>query len=270
MANLSGVFSTTANAIDRGEIRAEQRPYLGMSQLGHHCSTYLWHSFHWAYEDVITHRLKRLFARGHREEPEIIKELERVGIKCDDTQHEMVAVFGHVKGHNDGTAIGVIEAPKTEHLLEFKTMADKYFKEMCKKGVEKSKPVYYGQCQLYMGELKLTRCLFGAVNKNDDSYYWERIKFDKAYYEDLLRKGESIVMMHSPPGPLYGRTYFECRWCNAKGICHNGEQMAKNCRTCEHSEIALEGEWHCTLPGDPVNIPLDIQRVGCKGYELRT
>ena len=129
-----GVFrKTTLSLLEEAEYQEEHRPYLGMSELGHPCNTYLWLRFRWAFTEKIPARMHRLFNRGHREEIEIIHDLERIGYTIISTQKEFVAGFGHIKGHCDGEVLGVIEAPKTVHILELKTMNDKYFKEILKK-----------------------------------------------------------------------------------------------------------------------------------------
>ncbi len=46
-------------------------------------------------------------------------------------------------------------------------------------GVEKSKPIYWAQCQIGMHLAGLDRCYFFAVNKNTDEMYGERIKLNK-------------------------------------------------------------------------------------------
>ncbi len=264
MVNLKEIQKTTLNEISKLTEAQQHRPYLGMSQLGHSCSRYLWYSFRWCYSDELSARLLRLFDRGHREEPAIVKTLERVGIRCYGDQEEMVMAHGHSKGHNDGRSIGVIEAPKTEHLNEYKTMSDKYFKEICKIGLKASKPIYYGQMQLYMKHLNLTRGLFVAVNKNDDSLYIERVKLDKEVGEQLERRAEEIILSEAPPKKQFKSTWYECKWCSARDICHGGKTPEVNCRTCAACDLLPEGKWECNR----YEIPLatEQQRLGCKKY----
>lgn len=268
MVDLTKYFETTKHAIDSGTIAELPRPYLGMSQLGHHCPRYLWYYFRWAFVEVHSKRLKRLFARGHREEPEIVKELEKIGIRCYGDQSEMIACGGHIKGHIDGKCLGVIEAPKTEHLAEFKTANAAKFKVFVKSGCEKTNLQYYGQCQIYMKHQKLTRALFIVVNKNDDDWYIERIKYDSGVAADLERIGEYIVSSPVPPKKPYTKTFYKCRYCSAKDICHYEGAPPKTCRTCVNSNPAKNGEWTCEISGG-FAIPFDFQKKGCLDYTCR-
>lgn len=256
---------TTLQAISELTENQVPRPYLGMSQLGHSCERLLWYSFRWCYSEELSARLLRLFNRGHREEPEIVKTLAKVGITCFDDQAEVVCGHGHVKGHCDGKSIGILEAPKTIHLNEYKTMADKYFKEVCKIGVKASKPVYYAQMQLYMKFLKLTRALFISVNKNDDSMYIERVEYNKEAADKLEKKAEQIVLAEEPPKKRFKPTWYACKWCSANEICHKGGEANENCRTCKSCDLLPEGKWECSLHG--IELATDQQRLGCKKYE---
>lgn len=266
MVDLTQFRRTTIQKINALDELAVHRPYLGMSEIGHSCERFLWYKFHWCYQEILTARMQRLFARGHREEPVIIAELNKVGIRVYDEQLEVEGVHGHVKGHIDGKAIGVIEAPKTEHLAEFKTMNAKAFKEVNDKGVRASKPVYFSQAQSYMGKLKLTRTLFVADNKNDDSMYIERLYFDKDIYDNLMVRTERIILSEVPPERKFKRTWYECKYCSAFTICHGTFPVEQTCRTCKNVDILMKGEWACNKYG--MVLATDQQRLGCTNYEV--
>jgi len=257
---------TTLQAIEELSEKQELRPYLGASALGHSCERFLWYAFRWCYEEEISARIMRLFNRGHREEPEIVKTLAKVGITCYDDQAEVIFCHGHAKGHCDGKSIGIIEAPKTPHLNEYKTMSDKYFKDVCKVGVKASKPVYYAQMQIYMKYLKLTRALFIAVNKNDDSMYIERVHYDAEAAKELERKAENIVLSEEPPKKKFKPTWYACKFCSAKSICHGGGKIHKSCRTCVNCDIEPNGKWRCSALD--LELSTSQQRLGCKKYEI--
>jgi len=268
MVDISQFRDKTLRAIEAKRKIVEPRPYLGMSSLGHSCPRYLWYSFRWCFSDILEPRMKRLFNRGHREEPEIIKVLMEIGIRCWGDQDEVVMAHGHCKGHRDGVCLGVLEAPKTEHLLEMKTMSDKYFKKITKEGVKVSKPIYHAQCQIYMRKFGLTRTLFIAVNKNTDAWYIERLKLDKGFADDLERKAESIILAEAPPEKPFKPTWYECKFCSANLICHYEKQVEKNCRTCNHCDLLPEGKWQCSHHG--IELSTSQQRMPCSKYSLLT
>ena len=255
---------TTLGALEAAVHTSERRTYLGMSQLGHQCSTFLWLSFRWAFESTHSARVHRLFNRGHREEPVMIAELRKIGISVHSTQAEFVAGWGHIKGHCDGIAENVLEAPKTSHLAEFKTMNEKYFKQVCKVGVEASKPIYYGQCQVGMKYFGLKRTLFMAVNKNDDAYYIERIKYKPEIADTLVKRAEGIILSPEPPKRMFKSSWYECKYCDARNQCHYGSSYSVTCRTCKSISIETEGQWVCEKHG--IVLTTDEQKAACEDY----
>jgi hypothetical protein len=266
MADLTKFRNKTLDAINSPTVEKGLRPYLGMSKIAHSCDRFLWYGFRWCFTEEIGRRNQRLFDRGHREEPEVYKELNRIGIRCWGDQDGITLAHGHGKGHRDGVCIGVLEAPKTEHLLEIKTMNKKNFTKLKKDGsVKVSKPVYYGQAQIYMRKFKLTRALFIAVCKDNDEWYIERIKLDKGYADDLERRAEMIVLSEAPPSKQFKPTWWECKFCSAKMICHYDREPETNCRTCQSCDLLPDGKWGCSRIG--IELSTDQQRLGCKGYD---
>lgn len=267
MVKIVRTKKTTLDAINNGHVLQEHRPYLGMSMLAHPCERYLWYTFRWCYQSFISYRMQRLFNRGHDEEEKVIQLLKDVGIHVYGEQDEAVDCFGHVKGHRDGACKNVIEAPKTDHLLEIKTMNDTYFKNIVKVGLLNAKPVYYGQCYMYMYEFNLKRTLFIAVNKNDDNIYIERLRFEDNYTlpKMLLEKAESIILSEFPPDKKYKPTWYECKYCDAKDICHFSHPVEINCRTCQQLDLMKEGLWSCNFHGQLRST--EEQRVACPSYE---
>ncbi len=268
MVDISGFLNknSTSSLLDTGLVKQEPRPYLGMSSLGHSCSRYLWYTFRWYYIEELSKRQIRLFNRGHAEEKVIISELEGIGIKCHSFQLEAESAFGFCKGHNDGMCENVPEAPKTLHLLEIKTMNDKNFTDLVKKKLKLSKPTYWAQVHIYMRVFKVTRALFIAANKNDDSIYVERVRLDKDFADQMLEKAKEIVTAMEPPIKMFQSTWYECKFCSAKEVCHFGAKPNKSCRSCINVDMEIGGRWICNL--DTAEIPLEKQRLGCDKYTL--
>ena len=266
-------------------IQGEKRGYLGLSSIGKECPRSLWYDFRFCSKNEYSARLERLFSRGHREEPIIIADLEKIGVKVytpaeckemgypivkmenGEEQVEVVSGHGHIKGHGDGLGINIPDAPKGRHYLEFKTMADKYFKILVKKGLKESNPVYYVQCQTMMLLLGVDRTLFIVVNKNDDYRYYERLYLNKTEAEDSIRRGETIIFNESPP---FRNESYKCNWCNHKPICKEGALPERNCRTCQSCDMEDEGEWSCSHFEIEIHLRTQIWENldDCRNYKL--
>ncbi len=242
---------------ERDRATLPPRGYLGGSELGEDCKRMLWYRFRQARQPSFPGRILRLFDTGSREEDRIVADLRSVGCEVldknpdTDEQWGFVECKGHLKGHADGVVLGLLESPKTWHLLEAKSSNKKYFEAMLKHGCEKSKPVHWAQCQLYMGGLGLTRAVYIVWCKDDDRLYFERIKFDPKAYKALLAKATSIIFTNEPPTRIgKDRTFYKCKFCDMADLCwcEAGEAWpAVNCRTCTHSTPVDDGEWSCAI-----------------------
>jgi hypothetical protein len=93
-------------------------------------------------------------------------------------QWQVVAHGGHFGGSLDAVAIGLKEAPKTWHVVEFKTHSAKSFRELVAKGVALAKPQHWAQMQIYMHLTGITRALYVAVCKDTDDLHIERVRAD--------------------------------------------------------------------------------------------
>lgn len=267
MGNISKLLpkeTKTVQAIyDMWKERGDSEPartYLGASILGHHCSRFLWYLFRWAGGEEFSGRIYRLFDRGNAEEPRMVEDLRAIGCEVHEidpvTGKQFAVEFadGHGGGHMDGCVLGIPEAPKTWHVVEFKTHSTKSFGRL-RDGVQVSKPVHYAQVQVYMRLTGMERALYLAVDKNDEYLYSERIKLDKEFADRLLRKAEQIVKSDRPPmraGSDCGAS--ECKYCPFPDLCHgnpNGVAVpcAVNCRTCAFAQPEDQGLWICAERG---------------------
>ena len=257
----------TERLIEDHEIDGEVRPYLGISGIANDCARDLWYNFRLCSKQKLTPRLKRLFARGHREEPIIIADLLKIGIITYGDQYECVAGHGHILGHCDGKAINVPDAPKTKHLLEFKTASNKNFKKFVKANdLEIAHPVYYGQVVCYMYLMGLTRTLFIVVNKDNDERHYERVKCSTDHAKELLARAEDIISTDIPPAKIAGPSYYRCKFCDNYDICHFNGKINKTCRTCKKCEIHEDGKWKCSKHG--IWLAFDQQQLACDQYEI--
>lgn len=277
MANLKDYFSkanqTIADMIDeKNSFRGLPRPYLGMSQLGDECWRKLWYYFRWCEYVSYDGRVARIFQTGHDAEKKMIQALESIGVETWDTldqQDAFVEVNGHCQGHGDGAARNIPGAPKTDHLLEFKTSSDKYFKELLKKGIIEAKPTHYAQMIIYMYKKKYTRGLYMVENKNDSSYYTERVKADNTYARDLIRKAEEIITSEDVDDfDRIGNgtpSFFKCRFCDYTDLCYNDAPPVKTCRTCTSVSLLDDGKWGCGLQNDK-ELSYEDQEAACPNY----
>lgn len=201
----------------------------------------------------------RLFETGHREEGRIVANLRAIGCEVHDVdeageQFAVTALAGHFKGHSDGVALGIPEAPKTWHLCEFKTHNAKSFAALVSKGVKAHKPEHFAQMQVYMRLMSLTRAIYIAVNKDTDELYSERTDHDEIESAKLMAKAERIIKAPEPPERINtDPESWACKFCASKQLCHNHDpsapavQSAVNCRNCIHATPEFDGDarWSC-------------------------
>lgn len=263
----------TMAAIDAAWVRTEDpRGYLGASQLGGPCSRALWYGFRWAAEPQFPPRVLRLFERGNREEEVFEQLLRDAGVpfwsRDPATNKQFVITFPnkHVGGHCDGWGQDLPDLePGVKFIGEWKTHNDKSFKDLVKVGVLKSKPVHEAQCQLYMSRLKMEWALYGAVNKNDDHLHLELIPYDAQRAQYYLDRADLIVAAGSQPERISENPgWYECKWCDFYNVCHKGQRMDTNCRTCQHVHPLVDGGWWCGLHDKELNI-LE-QQAGCQDH----
>lgn len=234
----------------------KDRTYLGASIIGHECDRYLWLAFRNAFRATFTGRILRLFDTGQREEARIIEELKAIGVQVEGEKPQIAisAVGGHFRGHLDGMGLGIPEAPKTWHVLEFKTHNSKSFAKLEKEGVQKSKPMHYAQMMVYMGCTLTTRALYVAVCKDTDDIYTERVRFDADAFAAIMRRAQDIISAITPPPRCATRPDdFRCKFCDAAAVCWGAKPTVplpcQSCRSCCHATpVTGEGEaaeWTC-------------------------
>jgi CRISPR/Cas system-associated exonuclease Cas4 (RecB family) len=260
----TAIFKHYETSADR-----QGRPHLGASEIGHECDRYLWLSFRWAKPADFDGRMLRLFDTGNHQEPRLIADLRNIGVEvwdkdADGNQWRYKAVGGHFAGSLDGVGLGLLEAPKTPHLLEFKTANAKSFAAMVKNGVKKSKPQHWQQMQVYMGWAKLTRGMYLMVNKDTDDIHAERVEFDQDEFNRAIQRAERVITAPEPAVTLADdATNFTCKFCRFKSQCYGTEAPAVSCRTCAHStpEIDGDGRWSCAQAKPDMDVA--SQRAGC-------
>ena len=271
MAALPELRSKMSIGIDAWyEANQEARDDLTLrcSSLGKPCDRQLWYAFRWAVEkEKFSGRTLRIFENGNIRERVILDMLRGAGIDVREidentgSQFRVSLASGVLTGSCDGKASNVPDAPKTEHLIEIKTMNDKRWLEWRRKGVKASDPAYYVQVQLYMHGFDLTRCLFVSENQNTREVEAERIHYDPLFAAQQVDRAARIARADTaPPRISDDPNWFQCRFCPAHSICHNGATARRNCRTCLAS-ATKGGAWSCQRNGHDLT-PSD-QSKGC-------
>jgi hypothetical protein len=277
MAELPAITSLTRDAIFAGyEADASDgfRPHLGASLIGKECERALWFDFRRVTRARYPGQLLRLFETGQLEEARLVQNLRRTGATVLEVDPETGRQFrvqahgGHFGGSLDGVAINLLEAPKTWHVLEFKTHSAKSFNDLLAKKVRMSKPQHFAQMQTYMHLMGLTRAMYLAVCKDSDDVYVERIELDTTYAQGLITKAERIIFAATPPARIStDPSWYQCRMCSHAPVCHGGEANAVapevNCRTCLHA-TPVDGGWHCARHDRRLSEA--DQRAGCERH----
>jgi hypothetical protein len=270
MPELPQTVPATARAIFaalESKQRRDQHPRLSASGLGG-CERGQWDKFRWLFPaEIFDARKLSIFETGEHWETRLVQRLRDAGMIVDDIdpatgeQWRIVFAGGHASGRTDGKVMGVPEAPKTMHVFEAKSMNDRAFKALLKAGcVRDGKPEHYAQFQSYMHCQGITRTLYAAVNKNDDSLYVERVEYDALYAAQLMLKAERIVTSDRRPAcscPVY---FLKAGYGCAP---NDGLMPARSCRSCMFSTASLAGDalWVCERHGR--ELALEEQRVGC-------
>ncbi len=181
------------------------RSHLGASQIGKPCERALWYDFRWVTRRGFPGRILRLFETGQLEEARLVRNLRRTGATLLEVDPETGRQWrveghgGHFGGSLDGVALGLIEAPKTWHVVEFKTHSAKSFRELVAKGVAEAKPQHQAQMQIYMHLTGLTRAIYVAVCKDTDDLHIERVRADGEAAARLLAKAGRVIHAARPP-----------------------------------------------------------------------
>lgn len=252
------------------------RTHLGASVIGHPCMRAVWFGFRWADREEFDGRMLRLFARGQDEEEvfvRLLKRLDNAGIKTDvwthdgnGEQYRVSAHGGHFGGSCDGVAMNLPDTNGEGVLLEMKTHNAKSFEKLVKEGVYGSKPKHVKQAQVYMHLMGLKKCLYCAVNKNDDALHFELFDYDPAVGRQMLDRAETIIFGQGmPPRISDSPAWFECRYCAFNGVCFKTKEARVNCRTCIHSKPERSGGWSCALGQAEIGTQ---PKVGCEKYQV--
>jgi len=245
------------------------RSYLGASQIGAECDRATWYSFRWFKKILFSGRMQRLFDTGKLEEDRFVRDLENVGVRVSvldpstGKQYRVETFEAHFSGSTDGVATHICPTdPEKQYILEFKTHNEKSFSDLKDKGVKGSKIQHYAQLQIYMGLFGIHQAYYLAKNKNTDELYEEYIDFARDEYNYYMQKARSLILSQTPPNRINeSPSYYKCKYCDFKDICHAQNPFNQNCRTCINSRPAKGGMWKCKAKD--LVLDVDKQMEGC-------
>ncbi|WP_156439127.1 MULTISPECIES: oxidoreductase [Sphingomonadales] len=257
-----------------------QRTYLGMSEIGKPCERALWYNFRWARPVRFDAATLKRFADGHAGEAVIVSRLKATpglevhDLDTDGKQFGFLDLGNHFGGHMDGVILGLVQAPKTWHVLEIKISEklaelDKARGKVGEKhALQEWNPVYYAQAVLYMHYAALDRHYLVCGSPGARKATAVRTNADPAHAAWLRVKAERIIFADSPPPRIGEPSHFVCRFCDHAAICHEGKPARRSCRTCLHVTPCRTGGWRCEHPDFPHELSLDDQKAGCPAHRF--
>lgn len=290
MGNLASAMAVdpTLEAIDRAlelanrleQAQSVRGTSLGMGAVGEGCKRKLWYSFRWAAKENFDAATLKRFEDGHMQEALQAERLRMVEgitlITLDPDTGKQIGfkdLENHFRGYCDGEILGIIQAPKTWHIWEHKSVGEKSIAELQrtkiklgeKKALKEWKPVYYAQAILYMYYTGFTRHYMTISSPGGRDTVSIRTDADTAEALALIAKAKRIIESQEPLDRISKTPdYFECRYCIFTEICHKDKVPTKNCRTCLHSSPVKDGEWACAKFDKLLPVPL--QKTGCPSH----
>lgn len=268
MADLSKLHNLNESMVldlDGPVISTLGRDYLGYSQLGNECLRALWYSFRWCQVLTVTGRQQRIFDRGFAEEIIIAKNLEAAGAILFDDQIELVGPTGHLKGHIDG------KIKWDKHfddviLFENKTADKAGFNKFVKKGLEAAYPEYYSQVNSYLKHTGLSIALEVFTCKDNEERHIEIIEYNQDVADTADLKGVKVITSDEPFEKIGDSTWWQCKLCDYRLVCHHNEPIPRTCRTCVDGVVIDDGKWKCQLHDKELSS--EDQKKACGDYQI--
>lgn len=236
------------------------------SNLGSECVAKLWYAFRWAKRVPIDGRIGRIFGTGSAFEAPIMNWLREAGWEILDKdpskagtkfeQWNFKALDGHISAYLDALGRNPEYTGSLWWNVEAKSFNKRRFGNFVNNGVKVSDYEYYVQACLYMQAYDLPATLLLGICKDDCDIHPEIILRDDETANRAMRIAETIKSSRVRPARVAESAAFHlCKQCDFVGICHLGEQVDRNCRSCVHS-VAIGGGkfgclgWNIVIPGE--------------------
>lgn len=204
----------------------EKRKYLGASAVGSVCKRKVQYYWLTILERLpakdFPPRVKRIFDRGYCYEAKMVEWMKELGFvfETDEEKLQFDDFDGIFRGHCDGVLLEGPEGIEYPVLWENKCMNDKGCLSIMEMGLKHAKPEYYAQIQIYMHYLKLSKCLFTAVNADTMAIVTEEIKYDSIYAYEIVDTVKHILDQTAINKFVEKTTNkYLCKFCDFKQDC---------------------------------------------------
>lgn len=269
---------STVARIWRAKVEAQGEPWdsygVSASIANDECARKLWYILRWALPQapIDDGRKLAIFETGNIYEQRMIDDLRAAGFDVQDVdpdtgkQIRVSLARGFLRGKIDAVVTGLVEAPKTPHIAEFKSAKNTDFNAVQKHGLKAKKPLHYGQIILYMADQGASRGAYFIRCKNTDQIYMERLRWEDVENDArlIIERVQRLLDEHEPPARLKENAAdaFPCRFCDFVNLCQSGERpQRRSCRSCIHFSFTSDGNGHCARWGEAKRP--DDQKVGC-------
>ena len=238
------------------------------SSVGKECVAANWYAFRWAKCKTLPGRIARIFAKGHDTEPRLIEYLRVSGWTVLDIdpstppeskfrQWNIKALNGHMSAYADGIGWHPELTGNTRVLVEAKSYNKRRFTHLISKpSVKLTDFEYYTQVVIYLMGFDLPYAVFICECKDDGDIHVQIIRRDDETAQRALGVGNTIMTSRIRPARVAESPAFHiCTKCDFNGVCHLGEPVDVNCRSCLNC-VAIEGgkfgctKWNAVIPNE--------------------
>ena len=251
----------TLQAADRvvGELaKPSQAGPITFSDLGHKCWRRIWYKFrHVSPETPDISSVKRSVESKVSRDLVIgrIKTVCNVQDEGGTDRFVFNDLAGHVTCQIHGIVKGLIQAPKTWHVLSVRSSvkwkglnkAVRNYGE--KQALQEWSDEHYAEAVLSMAASGLTRHY--TVISDQGARNWASVRTDaNPKFAGYLRaKADKIIFADEAPPKIGDENHFMCRvgFCPMAEVCQHGQLPERHCRTCLHSTPEADGGWSCAL-----------------------
>lgn len=218
------------------------RTYVSSSGLGRDCLRQIQFDFLGVPKDEgqeFAPRTLRIFEAGHRAEDIVAGWFRTAGFdlrteRPDGCQFGFEALGGRFKGHIDGCFVSGPVAMDYPALWENKALGASSWKDVVKRGVSISRPVYAAQIALYQAYMDLPHpALFTALNRDTMELHAELVPFDAHLAQEMSDRAVAVVQASDGeqllPRAAADRTAVVCRGGMSAGKWHSPCAWAERC-----------------------------------------